>query len=373
MYDNHRKIRRNYKYQARSGILLYPLLFEPILKEKIWGGQKLGKLFDRQLPGDKIGESWDVACHQNGTSVVSNGEYKGQTLDELIKKFGRCLLGNSLDDKDIEKFPLLIKMLDASDVLSVQVHPNDEYAALHENGELGKTEMWYIVDAEPGAHLYYGIKPGTTPEDFRKAIVEGNVEPYLCSVKVEKGDVLFIPAGMVHAIGPGIVICEIQQNSDTTYRVFDWNRLDDSGNPRELHIEKALDVIDFDGRYSNEKVKGIAVEEEGGKRTYLIACPYFAVEKLELKDSIQEIADGEKFFILSVLDGEGSIEYNGGTQSFKRGDSIMIPASLGYYTIQGQSTMLKSYIPNKQKDIIERLEEKGFSREDMEAIAGLFD
>lgn len=353
--------------------MLYPLLFEPILKERIWGGQRLGKLFNRQLTADKIGESWDVACHKNGTSIISNGKYKGKSLDELIDKFGRCLLGNDLDDKDIEKFPLLIKMLDASDVLSVQVHPNDEYAALNENGELGKTEMWYIVDTEPGAHLYFGIKPGTTPQDFRKAIVEGNVEPYLCSVNVKKGDVLYIPAGMVHAIGSGIVICEIQQNSDTTYRVFDWNRVDDNGNPRQLHVEKVLDVIDFDGRYSNEKVKGIEIMEDGGKITYLVACPCFAVEKVEIRGSIQDIANGEKFFILTILEGEGSIEYNGGLQSFERGDSIMIPASLGYYSIHGECTLLKSYIPNRQKDIIEKLENKGFSRQDMKAIAGLFD
>ena len=353
--------------------MLYPLLFEPILKEKIWGGQKLGKLFNRQLPVDKIGESWDIASHKNGTSIVSNGQYKGKRLDELIKKFGRCLLGNSLNARDIEKFPLLIKMLDASDVLSVQVHPKDDYAALHENGELGKTEMWYIVDAEPGAHLYYGVRRGTTPEDFKRAILEGDVEPYLCSVNVKKGDVLYIPAGMVHAIGPGIVICEIQQNSDTTYRVFDWNRVGDDGNPRQLHIEKALDVIDFSGQHSNEKVTGIDVLEDGGKRTYLVACPYFAAEKLELRNSIQEIANGEKFYLFTILEGRGSIEYNEGIQSFEEGDSIMIPANLGYYSIKGQCTLIKSYIPNKEKDIIERLQTKGFSREDMGAIAGLFD
>lgn len=178
---------------------------------------------------------------------------------------------------------------------------------------------------------------------------------------------------MVHAIGSGIVICEIQQNSDTTYRVFDWNRVDDNGNPRQLHVEKVLDVIDFDGRYSNEKVKGIEIMEDGGKITYLVACPYFAVEKVEIRGSIQDIANGEKFFILTILEGEGSIEYNGGLQSFERGDSIMIPASLGYYSIHGECTLLKSYIPNRQKDIIEKLENKGFSRQDMKAIAGLFD
>ena len=353
--------------------MLYPLLFDPILKERIWGGQRLKELFNRELQVDKVGESWDVACHENGTSVVSNGQHKGKKLDELIKEYGRQLLGSSLKDKDIAKFPLLIKILDASDVLSVQVHPKDEYASLHENGELGKTEMWYIVDAMPGAHLYYGIKPGIGAHEFGKAILNGDVEPYLCSVGVKKGDVLYIPAGMVHAIGPGIVICEIQQNSDTTYRVFDWNRIGDDGSPRELHVEKALDVIDFDGRHSRQKAKGIEIKEGDGSRTYLVACPYFAAEKLDIKGRVKEMANGEKFYILTVIEGQGCIDYNGGTQSFKQGDSIMIPASLGHYSIDGEYTLIKSYIPNREKDIISPLKEKGFSLKEMKAIAGLFD
>lgn len=353
--------------------MLYPLFFEPILKERIWGGQRLKELFNREFQEDRVGESWDVACHENGMSVVSNGKHKGKRLDKLIEEYGRELLGSSLKDKDIAKFPLLIKIIDASDVLSVQVHPQDEYAALHENGELGKTEMWYVIDAKPGAQLYFGIKAGTGFDEFREAILNGHLEPYLCPVDIKKGDVLYIPAGMVHAIGPGILICEIQQNSDTTYRVFDWNRLDNEGNQRELHIDKALDVIDFEGLHSSEKTKGIDVKEKNGIRTYLAACPYFAIEKLDIKGSIEEEANGEKFHILTVIEGQGCIDYDGEMQTFKRGDSIMIPACLGDYSINGEYTLLKSYIPDKEKDIISPLKAKGFSLKDMEAIAGLFD
>ena len=353
--------------------LLYPLLFEPIYKSRIWGGERIGQIFDRQLPSNDIGESWDVACHKNGTSLIANGPHKGRALDELIEEYGRRLMGTALDEKDIEKFPLLIKILDASQLLSVQVHPGDEYAALHENGELGKTEMWYIIDAEPDAYLYYGVKPGVDADAFRAAIERGDVEPYLCALKVEEGDVLYIPSGMVHAIGSGIVICEIQQNSDTTYRVFDWNRTDDEGNPRELHTDKALDVIDFEGRYPSEKVKGIRVDVDGGFKTYFVAGPYFAMEKLEIERGMDETAEGDKFYILTIVSGQGSIDYDGGSQPFKAGDSIMIPAGLGEYTIRGGATVLKSYIPDREKDIISVLEAKGYSRKDMEAIAGLFD
>lgn len=348
-------------------------MFNPIFKQRIWGGQRIGEIFDRQLPSHDIGESWDVASHENGTSVVANGVHAGKGLDELIGEYGRELMGTALDEKDIEKFPLLIKILDASGLLSVQVHPGDEYATLHENGELGKTEMWYIIDAKPGAYLYYGVKPGVGPDEFRDAVQKGDVEPYLYPLRVQKGDVLYIPAGMVHAIGEGIVICEIQQNSDTTYRVFDWNRTDEDGKPRELHIDKALDVIDFEGRYLKEKVKGIRVKVDGGFKTYFAAGPYFAMEELEIDEEVAETAHGDKFFILTAIAGRGSIDYDGGSQPFKAGDSIMIPACLGEYTICGNVTLLKTYIPHREKDIISVLKAEGFSHKDMGAIAGLFD
>lgn len=351
---------------------MYPLMFKPILKERIWGGRKLEEKYGRQLPEGKIGESWDIACHPNGTSIVDNGIYKGKSLSELIEERGKDILGKIVEE-DFSKFPLLIKILDASDVLSVQVHPDDEYAAANENGELGKTEMWYILDAEPGAIIYYGVKPGISREEFREAIEKGQLESYLGRMEVKKGDVIYIPAGMVHAIGAGIMICEIQQNSDTTYRVFDWNRKGADGNPRELHIEKALDVIDFEGKHSREKVKGLAVQEQGGERTIYVACRYFAMEKLDIAGEMKECADGDKFFTLTIAEGSGEIRYDGGVQAFSAGDSLLIPASLGSYSIAGDCTVIKAYVPDRQKDIVDYLEAKGFTREQMNAIAGLFE
>lgn len=345
----------------------------PILKERIWGGQTLLSKYGRKLPSDSIGESWDVACHQNGISQVANGFLKGKSLKDIMREYGQDLMGSLFRDENNTKFPLLIKLLDALDVLSVQVHPDDEYAFTHENGELGKTEMWYIVDAKPGARLVYGIKSGTSPEDFAMAIKEASLEDYLYYIQVEPGDVLYIPSGMVHAIGEGIMICEIQQNSDTTYRVYDWNRLGDDGKPRDLHVEKALDVIDFKNKYPQKKLTGLSIKENGGTRTYYTACKYFAMEKLDVCGSINEKTDGEKFFILTVVEGNGEIVYGGKCEKFNPGDSLMIPAAMGEYKIEGKSTIIKSYVPNRHKDIIEPLTEKGYSKEQLSVIAGLFE
>jgi mannose-6-phosphate isomerase len=352
---------------------MYPLLFKPILKERIWGGRKLQEKFGRKLPEGRIGESWDIACHPNGTSIIDHGVFKGRALSEIIEELGKDILGKIAKEDGVIKFPLLIKILDASDVLSVQVHPDDEYAAANENGELGKSEMWYILDAEPGAILYYGVKPGTNRDDFRKAIDEGQLESYLCCMEVKKGDVIYIPAGMVHAIGAGIMICEIQQNSDTTYRVYDWNRKGADGKPRELHVEKALDVIDFEGQHLREKVKGLTIDEQGNKRTFYVACKHFAMEKLEINSEMEEDTDGDKFFTLTITEGKGEIRYNGGVQPFSAGDSILIPAVLGKYFISGNCTVAKAYVPDRQKDIIDYLKVKGFTLDQMRLIAGLFD
>lgn len=351
--------------------MLYPLLFEPILKEKIWGGDALFKKYGIKLPSSNIGENWSIACHKNGMSIVLNGHLKGKSLYELIELYGRKLLGNSLVEEHVEKFPLLVKFLDAADTLSVQVHPNDAYAKVHENGELGKTEMWYIIDAKPGASLVYGVKKGTSKEEFRAAIEGGYLEKYLRRLEVEAGDVVFIPAGMVHAIGAGILICEIQQNSDTTYRVYDWNRVGIDGKPRSLHIDKALDVIDFEGKYDRDKLEGLTVDEGETKRTYYIATKYFAIEKLTVKGQAKEHADGSKFYCLSVVEGSGSIMYNGGSIDFKGGKSVLIPANLGHYTIEGDCIIIKAYIPEIEKDIVLPLLDRGYSREELSSIVGL--
>lgn len=352
--------------------MLYPLLFDPILKEKIWGGSTLQKRYGRKLPSDRIGESWDVACHQNGTSVVANGFLKGMTLKQLIDSYGSELLGQEVQRRFGNEFPLLIKLIDATEFLSVQVHPDDEYAALHEEGQPGKTEMWYIIHAQPDASLIYGLVPGTTREEFKEAIRAGRLDKYLRSVKVQAGDVLYIPAGVVHAIGPGILICEIQQNSDTTYRVYDWNRLGDDGKPRTLHVDKALDVIDFSGKLAKGKLSGLSVDEEGGSRTYYVACSYFAVEKLECHGCMDERADGSKFFTLTVVEGEGEIAYSRGRQPFKAGDSVLIPACLGDYKVKGKCTIIKAYVPNVERDVVEPLKARGVTEDQLKSIAGLF-
>ncbi|MFW6029589.1 MAG: type I phosphomannose isomerase catalytic subunit, partial [Halanaerobiales bacterium] len=258
----------------------YPLKFIPIYKEKIWGGKNIQTFFHRTLTKNNIGESWEVAAHKNGESKISNGRYQGSGLKSLFKKYPKELLGQNFEDTDSDRFPLLVKILDANDKLSVQVHPDNQYAKKIEN-ELGKTEMWYILDAKENAKLVYGVKDDTDKNSFAKAINEGNLENYLNEIVVSKGDVIFIPAGTVHAIEEGILLAEIQQNSDTTYRVYDWNRTDKDGQSRQLHVDKALDVINFDQDISNAKAKILRKQLEGYTRSFLAACPYFITEKIE--------------------------------------------------------------------------------------------
>ena len=218
---------------------MYPLKFDNLYYEKIWGGRDF-EAFRSNLPKGEIGESWDIACHPNGTGVVSNGELKGQKFDKLINEYGAKLVGNKVN---IDKFPLLVKLINSKEKLSVQVHPGDEYAAKYEN-EYGKTEAWYVIDAKEGASLIVGTK-NCTKKEFEEAIKNNNVEDYLNTIPVKKGDCFLINSGLVHAICEGVIIAEIQQSSDITYRVYDYGR------PREIHVEKALDVINFDLQCEN--------------------------------------------------------------------------------------------------------------------------
>ncbi|NMA96136.1 MAG: class I mannose-6-phosphate isomerase [Clostridiales bacterium] len=352
-------------------IMLYPLKFKPIFKEKIWGGDVLKRRYNMKLPSSKIGESWNIASHKNGMSVVSNGPLKGESLEDIIKKYGRKLLGKTDDGKTIDEFPLLIKLLDARDVLSVQVHPDDVYAKEYESGELGKTEMWYIIDADPGSFIVYGVEPNITRDGFRKAIEAGDVESCLRRLDIEPGDVIYMPAGMVHAIGAGILLCEIQQNSDTTYRVYDWDRIGDDGMPRELHIDKALDVIDFEGLYTRDKLNGLTIYEGDSSKTYYIATNHFAVEKLRIQGTLADSTDCHNFHALTAIEGSGCIVYEKGHVEFSGGDSILIPAVLGNYKIEGNTTLIKAYMPNINEDIISPLLKKGFCRHELLKITGI--
>lgn len=345
--------------------MLYPLKFEPVYKDYIWGGREFEK-FGKKLPEGIVAESWEISSHPDGECKVSNGEYKGIYLTELINKLGRELIGKELPEKDIQKFPLLIKLIDANDRLSVQVHPEDEYAKINENGELGKNEMWYIVSAKPGAKLVYGVAPGVTKEDFAKAVKEDRIESCLNYIEVFTGDSVNIPAGLVHAIGAGIVIAEIQQNSNTTYRVFDYNRTDKNGNRRPLHIEKALDVINFNNCNTKGKLQGLEVKLEGNSvKIALVANEYFSVERYIIDGKVDEEADGSRFITYTCLDGEGQINFAGGTENLAKGQSVLIPASLGAYTIEGKLEIIKSYVPDVEKNVLLPLMNAGYSKEEI--------
>ncbi|ACL70898.1 type I phosphomannose isomerase catalytic subunit [Halothermothrix orenii] len=347
---------------------LYPLKFKPVYKSKIWGGRKLKDVFNRDLPDQNIGESWEVAAHPNGTSIVANGSLKGQSLPDIINTYGDKITGEKLVDICQERFPLLIKLLDAEKKLSVQVHPDNDYAHRVEN-DSGKTEMWYIIDARPGARLVYGLKPGTTKEQLAKAIKRGEIEKYLNRVPVKKGDVFFMPSGTIHAIEEGILLAEIQQNSDTTYRVYDWDRVGQDGNPRPLHIEKALDVINFKTDSSLVNYKPLSVNTDQYRRDFLAACPYFVTEYIEVKDEIDFIIN--KFIVLMCLKGTGEIHYNNRKTRIAAGETLLIPAALEKIKIRGNVNFIKTFIPSSKSNVINELAELGFDEDKIKTIPGL--
>ncbi|MTI60025.1 MAG: class I mannose-6-phosphate isomerase [Firmicutes bacterium] len=348
---------------------LYPLLFNPVYKEKIWGGNKIRDFFDRDITGGRVGESWEIAAHEKGMSIIANGEFAGEPFQGLLNKYPVQLLGKRVSYQEGDSFPLLVKLLDANDKLSVQVHPDDNYARENE-GEQGKTEMWYIINAEPAAKLIYGVKPGISREDFSQAIEKGTLEKYLCEIEVKTGDFFFIPSGTLHAIEEGILLAEIQQNSDTTYRVYDWNRKGQDGKQRDLHIKKALDVIDFAVNPFSNTTKPLLVENQNYSKRYLAICPYFAVEKYDVQKKFTLNPAGKSFYILMNITGKGEIEYDNNSFEFDRGMTYFIPASLKNLTISGQLEAIVSYIPPSKEDIITALLQEGFSREELARLAG---
>ncbi len=295
---------------------LYPLKFRPIFKERIWGGRKLQELFGKDLPkGLKIGESWELADLPDDKSCIINGHFEGKNIAELINDYGQDITG----DKDCATpFPLLIKLLDANDVLSVQVHPDKETCEKMGKGE-PKTECWYIIDAPQGGYIYKGFKPGTTRTKFAQAIENGTTAEYLVKVEVKPGQCHFLPSGTPHAIGPGLLIAEIQQPSDTTYRVFDWNRVDaKTGKPRQLHIEEALESCHYDASGDN-----LSVNSEG----ILVEAEEFNVVKLSGKKGDKIDVNKDKMQVLVFVEGTGRITGpEDENVQYVGGDTILIPA-----------------------------------------------
>jgi mannose-6-phosphate isomerase len=304
---------------------LYPLTFHPVYKEKIWGGRKFAQLFGRELPPEPIGESWDVAAHPNGMSVVDRGELQGMTLGEVLQAYGTDLVGG---EEHLEKFPLLFKFIDAADDLSVQVHPDDAYAAAHEGDELGKTELWYVVHSEPGGAIIWGTKPGVTKADFARALEAGGEAVLDClnRVEVKAGDIFPMSAGMVHALLKGVVVAEIQQNSDTTYRVYDWDR------GRELHIEKALDVIDF------------SPESRSFNYQYARCAKYFELHVVTAPKAQAVDLEGS-FHLLTAITEPVALAWAGGNLDLAPGQSCLIPACLSSYEVSSAGVCLLSHLP----------------------------
>lgn len=323
---------------------LYPLLFSPIFKDYIWGGRNLER-FGRQLPLGVIAESWEISGHKNGITSVTNGRYAGMLLTELQDELGLDLIGrNCAWAQERGKFPLLIKLLDANQPLSVQVHPNDRYALKHEGNELGKTEMWVVLDAEPQAALILGVQSGTTKSDFRQAILDGHLEPYLHFMPVKTGDHICVPAGSLHAIMDGLIIAEIQQNSDTTYRVYDWNRLGSDGKPRPLHIDKALNVINFEQVEPKLPAPKWIASNAGIQRWLLCQNQYFITERVEMAAGsvFEGNCDGDSLEIWGVI--AGAVRIN--DIALEKVQFTLLPAAMSEFSVlaDDQATLLRTYV-----------------------------
>ena len=309
--------------------MLYPLLFHPIFKERVWGGRNLERLYKRQLPpGKVIGESWEITDRPEGVSVIANGPLAGKDLRWLMEQHARDLLGDSA--KADGRFPLLVKILDAQETLSVQVHPPAPVAV--KLGGEPKTEMWYIADAAAAAELFVGLRPGVTRTAFEQSITQGGAADCLHRIPVKTGDVMFLPSGRIHAIGAGNVIFEIQQNSDTTYRVFDWNRVGLDGRPRELHVEQSLQSIDF-----NDFEPGLIASKYSRNETfsvrYLVEDPLFSVDACQVKRGQRFHLRSQLAQVLGVVRGQLRVTFKEISLTLNPGDFCLLPACLERVTL----------------------------------------
>lgn len=314
---------------------MYPLKFDCVYKEKPWGNELL-KEFRGDVPEGVIGESWDVSCQRDDMSIISNGEFKGMPLQELIDLKRSAVVGTCLEGIE---FPLLMKILTVSDKLSVQVHPDDDYA--HKVGEpYGKEELWYIIHAREGSHIILGTKD-CTREEFEQSIVHDTSEAFMQRIPLTAGDVFHIKPGLMHTVDGEVILAEIQQNSDITYRVYDYHR------GRELHIEQAMECIRFD--LKGKKSKGLSIDYETYTKTYYCVNDHFSVETYETKSRFTQSSDVERFAIFTCVEGSGQITYDHGTESIDFGESIFIPSSLGDYQISGEIKLMKTYVPDVER------------------------
>ena len=316
----------------------YPLQFVPILKERIWGGTKLKTVLNKPIVSDRTGESWEISTVEGDVSVVANGTLAGKSLNDLINSTPEAILGTEVFKRFGKQFPLLFKYLDAREDLSIQVHPNDELAKKRHNS-FGKTEMWYVMQADENAKVIVGFKEKSNPGEYLENLKNKTLLSILDDIKVKVGDVFFLETGTVHAIGAGLVIAEIQQTSDITYRLYDFDRVDAAGNQRELHVDLALDAINYDKVDTHKKYN-----TELNQSNTVVDCPYFTTNFLPLDGKISVDKTGKSFTVFMCVEGSFEIEYGDSRFQYRKGDTVLIPADLKTFIINGIASILEIYI-----------------------------
>ena len=317
---------------------LYPLQFEPILKERIWGGTKLETYLNKPITSDITGESWEISTVENDVSIIANGKLKGKSLNDLIQEFPEAVLGDNVYTQFGKQFPLLFKYLDAREDLSIQLHPNDELAKQRHNS-FGKTEMWYVMQADTDSRLIVGFKGKSSPEEYLKHIHDKTIVDILDTKGVKQGDVFFLETGTIHAIGAGIVVAEIQQTSDITYRIYDFDRLDGNGNKRDLHVNLSLQAINYE---TIEAQKHYPRTENVSNQ--IVSCEYFTTNFLPLDGTVRIYKHGASFTVYMCVDGNFQLIVDTETYTYKKGDTVLIPASLTDFQLSGKASILEIYI-----------------------------
>ena len=316
----------------------YPLQFDPILKDRIWGGEKLKTILNKPITSKITGESWELSTVEGDVSVVSNGVLKGKSLMELIDEMPNEILGTKVYNQFGKQFPLLFKYLDAREDLSIQVHPNDALAKERHNS-FGKTEMWYVTQADADARIIVGFKENSSKEEYLKHLEDKTLVSILDTVKAKSGDVFFLETGTVHAIGAGLVVAEIQQTSDITYRLYDFDRKDAHGNTRELHVDLALDAINYNKVETQKKY-----ETKVNTSNTVVDCPYFTTNFIPLENKVEVAKSGETFTVYMCIEGSFEIEYEAFKQSYIKGDTILVPAEINAFILNGKASILEIYI-----------------------------
>ncbi len=313
----------------------YPLTFTPILKDRIWGGTKLKTYLNKPIVSETTGESWEISTVPGDISVVNNGVLKGKNINEIIDLYPEEILGKSVIARFGKQFPLLFKFIDAKEDLSIQLHPNDALAKERHNS-FGKTEMWYVMQADESARLVVGFKNDSNQQEYLAHLENKNLIDLLNEYPVSKGDVFFLETGTIHAIGAGVVVAEIQQTSDVTYRIYDWDRVDANGNRRELHTELALDAINYYTTTSK-----IDYKEEANKSTVVVDCPYFVTNIIALQETFIWKRTKEAFTVFMCTNGQFEMIVNGEILRYRMGDTILIPACMENLTLRGKATLLE--------------------------------